>query len=238
MTDRYGTYEHADGSAPRPEHGYCTDDMARLLVVTSREPGPSTQVSDLARQALRFVADAQGPGGDCRNRRDRLGHWQGPYDVGDPWGRSLWGLGTAAARHPRELVRQVALGHFERGAQQRSPSPRSMAFAALGAHEVLVAYPGHRAALELLADTVGVVGVGATSTSWSWPEPRLAYANAVLPEALIVAGAGLDRPELVHHGLHLLGWLLDHETVGGHLSVTPVGGGGPTTPGPPSTSSP
>ena len=41
MTDRYGTYEHADGSAPRPEHGYCTDDMARVLVVTSREPVPA-----------------------------------------------------------------------------------------------------------------------------------------------------------------------------------------------------
>ncbi len=232
MTDRYGTYEHADGAAPRPEHGYCTDDMARVLVVASREPDPSQPVSDLARQALRFVADAQGPGGDCRNRRDRQGQWRGPYEVADPWGRSLWGLGTAAARHPRELVRQLALSCFERGAQRRSRSPRSMAFAALGAYEVLAVYPGHRAALDLLADSIGVVGVGATSTSWSWPEPRLAYANAVLPEALIVAGAGLDRPELVHHGLHLLAWLLDHETSDGHLSVTPVGGAGPDDPRP------
>ncbi len=40
MTDRYGTFEHADGALARPEHGYCTDDMARVLVVTSREPSP------------------------------------------------------------------------------------------------------------------------------------------------------------------------------------------------------
>ena len=165
MTDRYGTYEHADGSAPRPEHGYCTDDMARLLVVTSREPGPSTQVSDLARQALRFVADAQGPGGDCRNRRDRLGHWQGPYDVGDPWGRSLWGLGTAAARSPDENVRRVALAHFERGTRQRSPWPRAMAFAALGADEVLAAHPGHRGAHDLLIDAIPVVACYAISVA-------------------------------------------------------------------------
>ncbi|MGA3218886.1 MAG: glycosyltransferase [Acidimicrobiales bacterium] len=232
MTDQYGTYEHADGTAPRPEHGYCTDDMARVLVVTTRQPSPSRLVSDLARQALRFVAEAQSARGDCRNRRDRRGQWQGPYEVGDAWGRSLWGLGTAAARSPNELVRQVALGHFERGARQRSRSPRAMAFAALGAHEILAAYPGHGGALDLLAGTVGVVGIGATSTSWSWPEPRLSYANAALPEALIVAGAGLDRPELVHHGLHLLGWLLDHETAGGHLSVAPVGGCGPDDPRP------
>jgi hypothetical protein len=227
MTDRFGTYEHAEGTSPRPEHGYCTDDMARVLVVTSREPARGQLVDDLARQALQFVADAQGPSGDCRNRRDRQGRWQGPYEVGDPWGRSLWGLGTAAARHPVELVRQVALGYFERGAQRRSGSPRAMAFAALGAHEVLAVYPRHGGALSLLAGTVGALGARVTNSSWSWPEPRLAYANAVLPEALIVAGSGLDRPELVHHGLHLLGWLLDHETAGGHLSVVPVGGCGP-----------
>jgi hypothetical protein len=32
---------------------------------------------------------------------------------------------------------------------------------------------------------------------------------------------------LLRHGLELLAWLLDYETVRGHLSVTPVGGSGP-----------
>ncbi len=38
MTDERGTFEHALFSEPRPEHGYCTDDMARVLVVATREP--------------------------------------------------------------------------------------------------------------------------------------------------------------------------------------------------------
>ena len=38
MTDERGTFEHAVFAEPRPEHGYCTDDMARVLVVASREP--------------------------------------------------------------------------------------------------------------------------------------------------------------------------------------------------------
>jgi hypothetical protein len=227
MTDEYGTYEHADHTSPRREHGYCTDDMARVLVVTSREPSPSPVVSDLAAKALRFVADAQGFSGDCRNRRDCGGRWQGPYSVKDCWGRSLWGFGTAAARSPHDLMRQVALAHFERGAQQRSPWPRAMAFAALGAHEVLAVRPGHSGALSLLTAAVEVVGNRGPSTSWPWPEPRLSYANAVLPEAMIAAGVGLGRPDLVDDGLDLLAWLLDYETTGGHLSVTPVGGSGP-----------
>ena len=69
MSDEHGTFEHADHTSPRKEHGYCTDDMARLLVVTSRETDPSAVAIELARKALRFVAGAQGVRGDCRNRR-------------------------------------------------------------------------------------------------------------------------------------------------------------------------
>ena len=67
---------------------------------------------------------------------------------------------------------------------------------------------------------------------WPWPEPRLTYANATLPEAMIAAGSALDRPVLLQHGLDLLDWLLARETQQGHLSVTPVGGSGPDDEGP------
>ena len=69
--------------------------------------------------------------------------------------------------------------------------------------------------------------------AWPWPEPRLTYANAVLPEVLLAAGAALDLPLVTADGLLLLGWLLDAQTRDGHLSVVPVGGRGPadTVPG-------
>jgi hypothetical protein len=232
MSDEHGTFEHADHTRPRRELGYCTDDMARLLVVTSRETEPSAVTTELARKALRFVTGAQGVRGDCRNRRGRDGRWHGPYSVEDCWGRSLWGLGTAAANSPHELIRQVALGHFDRGAQQRSQWPRAMAFAALGAHEVLAVRPGHRTALDLLAAAVEVVGARAADGPWPWPEARLSYANAVLPDSMIAAGVALERQALVDDGLDLLAWLLDHETNAGHLSVTPVGGSDPGDPRP------
>jgi hypothetical protein len=228
MTDQCATFEHADHSTPRREHGYCTDDMARVLLVASREPEPSQSVRDLAAKALLFVVQAQGAAGDCLNRRDSQGQWSGHYSVEDCWGRSLWGLGTAAARSPEEPVRQVALAHFERGAQQRSPWSRSMAFAALGAYEVLVAHPDNRAAHDLLGAAAQVVGrVDGASSSWFWPAPRLRYANAVIPDSMMAAGEALGRQSLVDQGAALLAWLLDHETNDGHLSVTPVGGSGP-----------
>lgn len=233
LTDRYGTFEHADHATRRREHGYCTDDVARLLVVTSREPSPTSLVRQLARGALRFVVEAQQPSGTCRNRRASDGTWQDDAGVDDCWGRSLWGLGTAV-EHAGWWLDGDPLPAFDRGAQQRSAWPRSMAFAALGAAAVANAHPGHRPALDLLADAADLLepaaGDTATSTGWAWPEPRLSYANAALPDALVAAGTALDRPALVVTGLELLAWLLERETYEDHLSVTPVGGAGPDDP--------
>jgi hypothetical protein len=227
ITDERGTFEHAEHTTPRRHHGYCTDDVARVLVVASRERDPSPTVSRLSAVALRFVGDAQAPDGACHNRMDQHGRWEDTPSVNDWWGRGLWGLGTAAARNPHTATRQRALAHFELGAGQRTTWTRSMAFGALGAAEVATAHPGHPAALALLADAVEVIGPRSDDPGWPWPEPRLAYANAVLPEVMIAAGTALSRPELEEDGLVLLRWLLDHETQDGHLSVTPVGGRGP-----------
>ena len=84
--------------------------------------------------------------------------------------------------------------------------------------------PGHPAARALLADYAETVAKPNGDASWPWPEPRLTYANAILPEAMIAAGVALDDSTLRQQGLDLLGWLVEYETAGGHLSPTPAGG--------------
>lgn len=107
-----------------------------------------------------------------------------------------------------------------------------MAFAALGAANVLNAHPDNMRARSLLSDAADSLVAPGQYPGWPWPEARLTYANATLPEAMIAAGTVLDRPELLRRGLELLGWLLARETRLGHLSVTPVGGSGPDDCGP------
>jgi hypothetical protein len=218
LTDAGGLYEHARGTTPRREHGYCVDDVARALVVVCREGGPVQD--ELGEHYLSFVLAAQDEDGRFRNRRGTDLRFHGPPTVEDCWGRALWGLGTAAG-DPR------ALAAFDRGARWRSPSPRAMAFAALGASEVLSLHPGHDGALALLSATPAVVGMPGHQAEWPWPQPRLTYANAVLPEALLAVGAALDAAGLVADGLRLLAWLLDAQTHNGHLSLVPAAGRGP-----------
>jgi hypothetical protein len=188
----------------------------------------------LAMLSLKFLQDALDSQGRCRNRMDRSGAWEDHPGVDDCWGRSIWGLGTAASHSDDHLIRHLAAKGLERAMRQRSPWPKAMAFAALGAAEVLSVDPHNVLARALLADAADemTLSLSHPGRPWPWPEPRLTYANATIPEAMIAAGAALERPDLVQQGLLLLEWLLERETPHGHLSVTPVGGSGPDDHGP------
>jgi hypothetical protein len=102
-----------------------------------------------------------------------------------------------------------------------------MAFAALGAAEVLDSHPGHHAALALLYRARVTIGDPAADAGWPWPAPRLSYANAAIAEAIIVSGHHLEDDQLLHNGLRMLEWLLATETRDGHLSVVSPQGWSP-----------
>lgn len=239
MTDGIGLFEHANLTTPRPEGGYCLDDVARGLLVMCRAPTTRVTAETIGRRNqlawtyLTFVRQAQQPDGRVLNHRGTDGAWHGAPGVGNAWGRALWGLGTAAARgRDPELCRRARAG-FHRSAVLRSRWPRAMAFAGLGAAEVLRVDSGDRTARALLTDAARIVaGTRADYPGWPWPQPRLAYANAVIPDVLLAAGDALGDGALVEHGLGLLGWLVDVEAAPGYLSVTPTGGWAPGEPRP------
>jgi hypothetical protein len=224
LSDSTGLYEHARGVLPRRDHGYCVDDVARGLVVLAREPEPSPELSRLLERYLAFVAHAQTGTGSFHNRLGFDRRWHDTGGTGDWWGRALWGLGSVIARARDSWVREAAWACFEASAGVRSNSRRAMAFAGLGAAEVLTCRASHEGARRLLADAAAVIGRPSRDPSWPWPEHRLYYANAALPDLLIAAGQCLDDGARVADGLMLLRWLFERETHDGHLSVTPVGG--------------
>jgi hypothetical protein len=224
LTDDTGMFEHARHAIPRRAHGYCTDDVARGLVVTSREPDPPPHVIRLAECYLAFLTHAQGADGAFHNRLGFDRRWSDKPGLGDWWGRALWGLGTAAARSPVAWLRAEALVAFTAGVDRRSSAPRAMVFAGLGAAEVLRAYPDDESAAALLADAAAAVGEPDEDPGWQWPQQRLTYANAALAEVVILAGHLGGNGPLLAAGLRMLGWLRDIQVVDAQLSVLPVNG--------------
>ena len=94
MSDGIGTFEHAEYSVPRVAEGYCTDDMARVLIaVVPASRSPTRRVVGLgAHWRIRFLVDAQGVDGKVRNRRSAGGRWRGRRVVEDCWGRADVGV--------------------------------------------------------------------------------------------------------------------------------------------------
>jgi hypothetical protein len=224
LSDDTGLLEHARNAIVRREHGYCVDDVSRGLLVASREPRPTAQVVRLAEQYLAFLTHAQGADGGFRNRLSYDRNWLDEPSLGDWWGRALWGLGTAAARSTVPWIRREARLAFRQGAHRRSPWPRAMAFAGLGAAEVLRADPRDHEAAELLGDAATVIGSPGPDPAWVWPEPELTYANPALAEVVIAAGDLLGDEPLLGSGLRMLTWLCVTQEHQGRLSPVAAGG--------------
>lgn len=224
LTDDTGLLEHARHAVARRAHGYCTDDVARGLLVVSREPDPSPALLRLAGIYLAFLTHAQDNSGAFHNRLSYDRRWTDEPGTGDWWGRALWGLGTAVARSRAPWIRQEALLAFDLGAARRSPAPHAMAFAGLGAAEVLHRYPDHAGAATLLADAAAAVGWPESDPLWSWPRRHLAYASAAHAEVVILAGAAQQDVALRAAGLRMLSWLREFQLAGGRLSVPPAAG--------------
>lgn len=223
LTDRAGLWEHAQFSTPRVEHGFCTDDNARALVVVSRQAALSGGPTDLAAIYLGFVLEARTATGSFHNRRGAGGLWRDDAGSDDSQGRAWWGLGTASHSAPTEWMRRVAMDAFATCTSFDSSHLRANAYAVLGAVEMLIAEPAHAAARDLLERTSGVIADAARSAI-PWPEDRITYDNARLPDALLAAGTTLGDRRLITVGLRLLEWLVAVETIGNHFSFTSTEG--------------
>jgi hypothetical protein len=231
LTDDRGIFEHALHATPRLEHGYCLDDVARALVVVVREPRPTEALQRFAETYLRFIENAIDVDGLAHNRMDVAGAFTDDASMGDWWGRAVGALGFTIAHARQPAMRIRATRAFVRACEQRSTEVRTMAFAAIGAAEVLKARPGSVAALRLAEDALAVLPTMPV-TGWHWPEGRLRYSNATLAEAMIAGGDALVDSALVDAGTGFLDFLIAAESRDGHLSVTGDAGRGPAETGP------
>jgi hypothetical protein len=234
LTDDTGILQHATHTIPNRDHGYCTDDNARALMVAAM--GRKYSLSDsmyfdsLCSQYLSFLLYAYNvEEGRFRNFMTYARQWTEEVGSEDAHGRALWGLGKAVAflDHPGQMAMSTTLFNQAIKAVEHFNSPRAIAFALVGIHAYLHKFSGDsevRRVREIIANRLFNQFKNIATESWPWLESTLNYANGKLPHALLLSGQWLHRSDMIDMGLRSLKWLLTIQTEKGHF--VPIGNNG------------
>ncbi|MCP3735125.1 glycosyltransferase family 4 protein [Sphingomonas sp. RP10(2022)] len=219
MSDATGMLQHSIYSVPDRRHGYCIDDNARaLMFVTAMDDIDPVARDKWTTIYASFVQYAWNP--DERRFRNFMNFdrtWCEDVGSEDSNGRAVWALGVVArdARDPKHRDWARAMFDATASCALDLGSLRAQSFAMLGAAAMLEASPGHELARSILVrfpDDHLALLAAARRPEWEWFEIVLAYDNARLPQALIVAGQALGRDDLVTCGLETLDWIVAKQT--------------------------
>jgi glycosyltransferase involved in cell wall biosynthesis len=237
MTDDTGMLQHAIFSLPNTREGYTTDDNARALIVANilteaATYESSTQYSKLAHRYLAFLWLAFRS--DIGRFRNFLGYdrrWLEDVGSEDSHGRALWALGSVLGHSHDAGLRGAAGILFEAAVPAASTfsSPRAWAFSVLGMQAYLDWFPGDRAiqsTRNLLANRLLDIYEGCRTETWHWFEKSLAYSNARLSQALILAGWRGQNRKMVARGIESLEWLIAAQHRGNEQIFVPIGSNG------------
>ena len=113
-------------------------------------------------------------------------------------------------------------------------SPRAWAFSILGLQAYLDWFPGDRAMQgirNMLANRLLDIYERSHSETWHWFEKSLAYSNARLPQALILAGGRSYNKKMIAVGIESLEWLVAAQHCGDGEIFVPIGSSGCFTEG-------
>jgi len=117
LTDDTGMLQHAVYTLPNYEHGYCTDDNARALILMMLLEELEEGFPELTRLTSIYAAFLQnafdGGLGRFRNIMSYRREWIAETGSEDSHGRALWALGTCVGRSRREGLRSWAAEPFE-----------------------------------------------------------------------------------------------------------------------------
>ncbi|HET6843596.1 MAG TPA: glycosyltransferase family 4 protein [Candidatus Angelobacter sp.] len=242
LTDDTGILQHAIFSVPNREEGYTTDDNARALIFTvmlaqqgldrDQLGTANATPADLSFRYLSFLEHAFNPAkGRFRNFLSYDRRWSEDAGSEDCHGRALWALGTVLGQSSNQGLRCAAgrLFEFSLPTAMKFTSPRAWAYALLGIQEYLGSYPGDRdiqKTRSTLAGRLLEMYESVRSPKWMWFENILAYGNARLPQAMLLAGQASSNDRMVSLGLEALDWLLRTQRceVNGHF--VPIGSDG------------
>ena len=221
LCDNTGLLQHAVHSVADRDHGYCVDDNARALLLSSAlaNSGETQLLPDIdTSRFAAFIQHAWNP--DTRRFRNFMGYdrrWLEESGSEDSHGRTLWALAECARADTDTSRRTWAATLFKTALPvvEKFSSPRAWAFTLLGldAYCTLDAQDFFADSMRtLLAHRLMTLFSASQRKDWLWFEDVLAYDNARLSQALIQTGLATQTPQFVEVGLRSLRWLTTLQT--------------------------
>ena len=245
LTDDTGMLQHATFSVHNRAEGYSIDDNARALILTvllekfgldefeKDHAGALVPLNpDWPFRYLAFLGHAFNP--ENKRFRNFLGYdqrWMERQGSEDSHARALWALGTLLGRSANTGLKGAAGKLFDLSLPVVTDfySPRACAYTLLGVEEHLRSHRTNHAVVRVrrtLARRLRVMYESIESPDWKWFENVVAYGNARMPQAMLVAGAGCDDDSMVAIGLESLGWLMQLQRCPSTGHFTPIGSHG------------
>lgn len=221
LTDSTGMFQHAIFAAANFEHGYCTDDNARALILTVllAELGWDKKILNPLRSTyLSFLFHAFRDD-SCRFRNflsfDR--RWLEEVGSEDSHGRAVWALGVCVNAYLPKSDQSLAAHIFSKALSPvvEFTSLRAACFSLFGIRDYLARFSGDRQVTQIqetLTQRVYEHFQACAVEDWVWCEDYLCYDNPRLAQSLICSGTQLNRPEVVEMGLRSLLWLMNEQT--------------------------
>src|ERR1700730_12321906 len=238
LTDDVGMLQHAIFTIPNRAEGYTTDAKAHAVIFTvllaqlgvdrsgrkTLSPNP-----DWPFRYLAFLEHAFHP--EKKRFRNFLGYdrrWMEDQGSEDSHGRALWALGTLLARSENLGLRGAAgrLFEFSLPPALEFSSPRAWAYTLLGIQEYLNSYPGDRDAQKIrcaLGRRLLDLYESIHTADWKWFENVLAYGNARLSQAMLLAGSACADARMVFAGLLLLDLVMETQRCQTNGHFVPIG---------------
>ena len=198
LCDSTGMLQHAVHTVADRAHGYCVDDNARALLLSSAlaAVGDAPLSELLTARFAAFIQHAWNP--DKRRFRNFMSfdrRWLEDMGSEDSHARTLWALGECARVTPiysgksGRPYSSEPLFRSSKGSHRPEPGPSRFWGSTLIVPSVVDDFSAERMR-RLLADRLTVYAGTAASEpdGWPWFESVLAYDNARLPQALIQTG--------------------------------------------------
>lgn len=231
LTDDTGIVQHAKYGIPNLKEGYCLDDNARALLMTTmaHNKNKTDEIAELMPIYLSYIHYMQNDNGSFRNFLSFSRIYLDEIGSEDSFGRTIWALGYLIYSFPKDSYHQIGLDIFKKSIPffRELKHIRGIANTILGLSYFIRKFPDDEESkilLRVLTEKLLNIYKAEKSSDWLWFENILTYDNAIIPLSLFHSAEVLKEDEILNVAVESSGFLESITLKNGYLK--PIGSKG------------